>query len=421
MSGPAAHARRRPAAPRFADAATAAAPSPTASASSTPADGFQPGDVRGRGRQRPGDGAASVTGLGEVDAEQSLFRGRVAVWLWGTVLFANFAEALAEGRGKAQAADLRATRSTRRPAGSAPTGSIEEVPSTELELDDRCEVVAGETIPCDGEVVEGVATVDESVITGESAPVIRESGGDRSAVTGGTRVLSDRIVVCVTARAGETFLDRMIALVEGAERQRTPNEIALSILLSGMTIVFLVAVVSLQPFAAYSGAVAGRRRARGAARRPDPDDDRRTAVGDRDRRHGPARAPQRACDERPRRRGGRRLLDAADRQDRDDHARQPPRDRLPSARRQSPGDELTELAARASLADETPEGRSIVELAAERLPDAGLEEAGIPDGAPRRSRSPPRRRMSGLDLADGTMSAQGRHRRRHRLGPRGGR
>ena len=176
-----------------------------------------------------------LTGLGQVGSEQSLFRLGVAVWLWGTVVFANFAEALAEGRGKAQATDLRATRkdTTARRLGAGE--AIEEVPSTQLELGDLCEITAGETIPCDGEVVEGVATVDESVITGESAPVIRESGGDRSAVTGGTRVLSDRIVVRVTARAGETFLDRMIALVEGAERKKTPNEIALNILLAGLT------------------------------------------------------------------------------------------------------------------------------------------------------------------------------------------
>ena len=149
-------------------------------------------------------------------------------------------------------------------------------------------------IPADGDVIEGIATVDESAITGESAPVIRESGGDRSAVTGGTRVLSDRIVVRITAKPGETFLDRMIALVEGAERQKTPNEIALDILLAGLTIIFLLAVVTLQPFAIYSGAAQSIDRARRAARLPDPDDDRRAAVGDRHRRHGPARPAQRA-------------------------------------------------------------------------------------------------------------------------------
>jgi K+-transporting ATPase ATPase B chain len=187
-------------------------------------------------------------------AAENVFSGLVAAFLWFTVLFANFAEAMAEGRGKAQAATLRATRSetvARRRLGD---GSVEVVPSSELRVGDECVVSAGEVIPGDGDVVEGIASVDESAITGESAPVIRESGGDRSAVTGGTRVLSDGIVVRITARPGETFLDRMIALVEGAERQRTPNEIALNILLAGLTIIFLLAVVTLQPFAIYAGA-----------------------------------------------------------------------------------------------------------------------------------------------------------------------
>ena len=185
---------------------------------------------------------------------ENVFAGLVAVWLWFTVLFANLAEAMAEGRGKAQAATLRKARAetmaNRRGAG----GVLEQIPSSLLEPGDEVAVIAGEMIPSDGEIVEGIASVDESAITGESAPVIRESGGDRSAVTGGTRVLSDQIVVRITARAGETFLDRMIALVEGASRQKTPNEIALNILLSGLTIIFLLATVSLQPFAIYSGA-----------------------------------------------------------------------------------------------------------------------------------------------------------------------
>ena len=169
-------------------------------------------------------------------------------------------------------------------------------------------VVAGEVIPGDGDIVEGIATVDESAITGESAPVIRESGGDRSAVTGGTRVLSDQIVVQITAEPGETFLDRMIALVEGADRQKTPNEIALSILLAGLTIIFLLAVVTLQPFAIYSGAEAVDHRAGRAAGLPDPHDHRRPAVGHRHRRHGPARAAQRAGHVGPSGRGGRRRV-----------------------------------------------------------------------------------------------------------------
>jgi K+-transporting ATPase ATPase B chain len=182
------------------------------------------------------------------------FATLVAVWLWFTVLFANFAEAMAEGRGKAQAATLRKTRSETTARVRRPTGAVEEVPSSQLQVGDECVVSAGEVIPGDGDVIEGIASVDESAITGESAPVIRESGGDRSAVTGGTRVLSDEIVVRITAKPGETFLDRMIALVEGAERQKTPNEIALNILLAGLTIIFLLAVVTLQPFAIYSHA-----------------------------------------------------------------------------------------------------------------------------------------------------------------------
>jgi len=192
--------------------------------------------------------------LADNTAKENLFAGFVAAWLWFTVLFANFAEAMAEGRGKAQADSLRTTRSETTAKVRRDDGSIEQRPSSQLAVGDLCVVAAGDVIPGDGDVVEGIATVDESAITGESAPVIRESGGDRSAVTGGTRVLSDGIVVRITAKPGETFLDRMIALVEGADRQKTPNEIALSILLAGLTIIFLLAVVTLQPFAIYSGA-----------------------------------------------------------------------------------------------------------------------------------------------------------------------
>ena len=182
------------------------------------------------------------------------FAALVAVWLWFTVLFANFAEAVAEGRGKAQADTLRKTRAETIAFVRNDDGSLREVPSPDLQVGDLCVVAAGELIPGDGDIVEGIASVDESAITGESAPVIRESGGDRSAVTGGTRVLSDQIVVRITSKPGETFLDRMIALVEGASRQKTPNEIALNILLAGLTIIFLLAVVTLQPFAIYSHA-----------------------------------------------------------------------------------------------------------------------------------------------------------------------
>lgn len=186
----------------------------------------------------------------------ALFVGQVTLWLWFTVLFANFAEAMAEGRGKAQADTLRRTRSDTM-ARRLRDGKEERVPGTQLRRGDLVVCEAGDVIPGDGEVIEGIASVDESAITGESAPVIRESGGDRSAVTGGTKVLSDRIVIRITSNPGETFLDRMIALVEGAQRQKTPNEIALSILLSGLTIVFLFAAVTLQPYAIYSVRAAG--------------------------------------------------------------------------------------------------------------------------------------------------------------------
>jgi K+-transporting ATPase ATPase B chain len=179
---------------------------------------------------------------------------QITLWLWFTVLFANFAEAMAEGRGKAQADALRLAKSETTAYRFNKAGTVEEIPSSQLRVGDLVRVLAGQMIPGDGEVTEGVASVDESAITGESAPVIREAGGDRSAVTGGTRVLSDVITVRVTSNPGETFLDRMIALVEGAERKKTPNEIALNILLSGLTIIFLLAVVTLQPFAMYSGA-----------------------------------------------------------------------------------------------------------------------------------------------------------------------
>jgi len=205
-------------------------------------------------------GAALSTGSAIV--KPSIFSWTIVVWLWLTVVFANLAEAVAEGRGKAQAETLRRTKRetvARRLVGWRPNQGQNElheepVPGTQLTLGDHVVVEAGEIIPGDGDVVEGVASVDESAITGESAPVIRESGGDRSAVTGGTMVLSDRIVVQITSKPGETFIDRMIALVEGAKRQKTPNEIALNILLASLTVIFLLAVVTLQPMAFYSKA-----------------------------------------------------------------------------------------------------------------------------------------------------------------------
>jgi potassium-transporting ATPase ATP-binding subunit len=186
-------------------------------------------------------------------SEPLWFTGTIAFWLWLTVLFANFAEAIAEGRGKAQANALRATRTATTAYRRTESGGIEVVPAPDLRRGDVVVVEAGQTIPADGEVIEGVGSVDESAITGESAPVIREAGGDRSAVTGGTKLLSDRLVIEVTQEPGQSFLDRMISLVEGAERRKTPNEIALNILLAGLTITFLAATVTLRPFAIYAG------------------------------------------------------------------------------------------------------------------------------------------------------------------------
>ena len=212
-------------------------------------------------RKMMGNPVMFVVEIGSVITSVMLFRGgadfkfnlQITLWLWFTVLFANFAEAMAEGRGKAQADTLRKARSETMANRLLKDGTIEQCSSAKLRSGDIVMVIAGELIPSDGTIIDGVASVDESAITGESAPVIREAGGDRSAVTGGTRVLSDQIKVEITSNPGETFLDRMIALVEGAERQKTPNEIALNILLAGLTIIFLLAVVTLQPFAIYSG------------------------------------------------------------------------------------------------------------------------------------------------------------------------
>src|ERR1035437_5042256 len=192
--------------------------------------------------------------LGHGEARTS-FIGGVTLWLWLCVLFANFSEALAEGRGKAQAAALRRTRkdtTAKKLSRPQHEAECESISSSLLKRDDFFLVAAGDIIPADGEVVEGVASVDESAVTGESAPVIRESGGDRSAVTGGTRLLSDWLVVRVTASPGEGFLDRMISMVEGAKRQKTPNEIALNILLAAFTIIFLAVCITLLPYSLYS-------------------------------------------------------------------------------------------------------------------------------------------------------------------------
>src|SRR5499427_5220801 len=212
-------------------------------------------------RKMMGNPVMFVVEVGSVITTILLFKGgaafkfnlQITLWLWFTVVFANFAEAMAEGRGKAQADTLRKARSETIANRILASGQVEQVASSKLKAGDFVFVSAGEFIPSDGEIIEGVASVDESAITGESAPVIREAGGDRSAVTGGTRVLSDRIVIEITANPGETFLDRMIGLVESASRRKTPNEIALNILLAALTIIFMFAVVTLQPFALYAG------------------------------------------------------------------------------------------------------------------------------------------------------------------------
>jgi len=338
--------------------------------------------------------------FGDSTSEENLFAGLVALWLWFTVLFANFAEAVAEGRGKAQAETLRQARTETSAWRRTADGGLEEVASSLLQVDDLVEVSAGQAIPSDGEIVEGIASVDESAITGESAPVIRESGGDRSAVTGGTTVLSDHIVVRITARPGETFLDRMISLVEGAERQKTPNEIALNILLAGLTIVFLLATVTLQPFAIYSGAeqdiivlvallVCLIPTTIGALL---------SAIGiagmDRLVQHNVLAMSGRAVEA-----AGDCSTLLLDKTGTITLGNRQANDFLPL-----PGVEARRLAAAAqvaSLADETPEGRSIVVLANERfdLEDRDLSEATL---VPFTAQT----RMSGVDLS-GTSVRKG--------------
>jgi K+-transporting ATPase ATPase B chain len=338
--------------------------------------------------------------LASSTTQENVFAGLVAAWLWFTVLFANFAEAVAEGRGKAQADTLRAARTETLAHLVGPDDVVEDVPSSQLEVGDRVVCEAGHVIPSDGTVVEGIASVDESAITGESAPVIRESGGDRSAVTGGTRVLSDRIVVEITAKPGETFLDRMISLVEGASRQKTPNEIALNILLVGLTIIFLLAVVTLQPFAIYSGAeqkvvvlvallVCLIPTTIGALL---------SAIGIA----GMDRLVQRNVMAM----SGRAVEAAGDVQTLllDKTGTITLGNRQATAFLPVPGvddHELADAALLSSLADETPEGRSIVELAASQY---GLERREAPDAVlvPFTAQT----RMSGVDL-DGRQVRKG--------------
>ena len=337
----------------------------------------------------------TITGAGGIR-----FGVQIALWLWFTVLFANFAEAMAEARGKAQADSLRKTKTDAIAKRLLPGGKVEQVPASALRAGDVVACTAGDLIPGDGEVSEGIATVDESVITGESAPVIRESGGDRSAVTGGTRVLSDHITIRITSNPGETFLDRMIALVEGAERQKTPNEIALNILIAGLTLIFLLAVITLQPFAVYSVSQAGAGAVPSVAVLvsllvcliPTTIGGLLSAIGiagmDRVMQHNvlamSGKAVEAAGDVNS------LLLDKTG--------------TITLGNRQAvefltvngvTADELADAAQLSSLADETPEGRSIVILAKEKY---GLRGRHIPEGEASFIPFSAYTRMSGVDF-----------------------
>jgi len=323
-----------------------------------------------------------------------LFTGQVTFWLWFTVLFANFAEAMAEGRGKAQADTLRRTRTETVANRVNADGTTEVVPAPSLRKGDIVMVKAGEFIPADGEIIEGVASVDESAITGESAPVIRESGGDRSAVTGGTRVISDWIRVRITSDPGHSFLDRMIALVEGAERQKTPNEIALNILLAVLTLIFLLVVVTLQPFARYAntevpipvlisllvclipttiGALISAIGIAGMDRMI-----RANVIATS------GRAVEAAGDVDVLLLDKTGTITLGDRQATQFHPAPGVTER-----------ELADVAQLASLADETPEGRSIVVLAKQKFQLRGRDLAGVPHTFHKFSAQT---RMSGVDL-----------------------
>ncbi|MBS0022844.1 potassium-transporting ATPase subunit KdpB [Microbacterium paraoxydans] len=338
------------------------------------------------------------------------FTWGIAVWLWLTVLFANVAESVAEGRGKAQAASLRKTRTStmarrvvRYDAGTdaaAERAETVEVSSAELQRDDVVIVSAGELIPGDGDIVAGIATVDESAITGESAPVIRESGGDRSAVTGGTRVLSDRIVVRITSKPGETFVDRMIALVEGASRQRTPNEIALNILLASLSIIFVVVVLALNPIASYAASPVSIPVliALLVCLIPTTIGALLSAIGIA----GMDRLVQRnvlAMSGRAVEAAGDVTTLLLDKTGTITYGNRRAHEVLPLPGTE--GEELLRVAALSSLADPTPEGASIVELAATRgiRVDAPADAVVVPFTA--------QTRMSGLDLADGTEIRKG--------------
>jgi K+-transporting ATPase ATPase B chain len=344
-------------------------------------------------------GSVATTVAALVDP--SVFAASLAVWLWLTVVFGNLAEAVAEGRGKAQADSLRAARTDTTARLLADDGTETEVPGTQLVVGDRVVVEAGEVIPGDGDVVEGVASVDESAITGESAPVIREAGGDRSAVTGGTRVLSDRVVVRITAASGETFLDKMIGLVEGTSRRRTPNEVALSILLVSLTIVFVLAVATLAPMADYAGAPQDLvvLIALLVCLIPTTIGALLSAIGiagmDRLVRVNVLAMSGRAVEA-----AGDVSTLLLDKTGTITYGNRQAADFVPV------GDvtqvELRDAARLSSLADQTPEGRSIVTLALEQ----GADDLGAPAGA-EFVEFTAQTRMSGVDLADGRQLRKG--------------
>lgn len=332
--------------------------------------------------------------------EPSWFAWLVTLWLWATVLFANMAEAVAEGRGRAQAATLRATRRDTRAHRVCADGTVEVVSASDLRVGDTVRVGPGEVIPGDGDVIEGVATVDESAITGESAPVIRESGGDRCAVTGGTTVLSDGITVRITAKPGETFIDKMIALVEGASRQKTPNEIALTILLTVLTIIFLLAVMTIQPLAAYSGAIQPGivLVALLVCLIPTTIGALLSAIGiagmDRLVQHNVLAMSGRAVEA-----AGDVSTLLMDKTGTITYG-----NRMATELRPAPGvgdDELSGAAYLSSLADETPEGRSIVELTLPAVPSSETTDvvALVKAGASVEQFTA-QTRMSGIDLPD---------------------
>ncbi len=344
----------------------------------------------------------TVVTLIESIAHPSVFDWSITVWLFLTVMFANFAEAMAEGRGKAQADTLRRMRAETEARRLTPAGSEERVAAADLAKGDLVVCEAGDLIPSDGEIIEGIASVDESAITGESAPVIRESGGDRSAVTGGTRVLSDRIVVRITAERGQTFLDRMITLVEGANRQRTPNEIALTILLSVLTIVFIPVVVTLQAFGVYSGATVSIVILVSLLVCLIP-----TTIGALLSAIGIA-GMDRLVQRNVLAMSGRAVEAAGDVQTLllDKTGTITLGNRMASAFFPAHGhteEEVADAAQLASLADETPEGRSIVVLAKERF---NIRERELPVGSHEFVPFSATTRMSGLDV-DGRQIRKG--------------